>query len=67
MDIHHYLDVNKDNGRKYRYYKSLGYSEKAACVLATLTVAAQKPNFTINGISVPKHTKNGTIIRLRRS
>lgn len=34
------------------------------CVLATVTVAAQKPNFTINGISVPKHTKNGTIIRL---
>ena len=35
-----------------------------ACVLATVTVAAQKHNFTINGISVPKHTKNGTIIRL---
>ena len=34
------------------------------CVLATVTVAAQKPNFTINGISVPKHTKNGTVIRL---
>lgn len=37
MDIHHYLEVNKDNGRKYRYNKNLGYSEKAACVLAMLT------------------------------
>ena len=37
MDFSAFFEANEYDGRKARYYKSLGYSEQAAAVLAVLT------------------------------
>ena len=37
MDFSAFFEANEYAGRKARYYKSLGYSEQAAAVLAVLT------------------------------
>ncbi len=47
MDIRNLIDRSESLRRKYRYYLSLGYSDKAACVLSTLSYGDERLAFLV--------------------